>query len=471
MTYDPRFVEPLPDVSASASVIVIGAGIAGLCAALELKARGCRVRILEARHRAGGRIRTRRNFPENLYIEEGATRFPIVHHYTMHYLEKFELPLVTFNRPDMGDTLHIMGRHVESTPDGQDPWPPALDLHPHERAMSLSELTSYYLDPLLTEIGDPLAPQWPSQELVDRFDGIGYADLLRSRGASEGAIRALALGFHVGEGPNSVSALWWLQAMAIDSGGSGAVKVQGGNDRLVEAFAVQLSEEISFGRPVTAIRQGSHGVTVHVDSPTGPQSLEADYVICTVPLPLVSAIPMSPELPVERRQAFASIPYATLSRVALQCRTRFWLDEGHSGFEHTDESVAEIWDLTTGEPGQRGVLVAYSGGDEARRVTAMSEPERIEYTLEKLEKHMPGVRANFEGGSSICWDEDPWACGGGAWFRPGDLKYRRLVIEPHGRIHFAGEGTSPWPGWVQGSLYSARRAVSDILTAEAVHVS
>jgi monoamine oxidase len=157
------------------------------------------------------------------------------------------------------------------------------------------------------------------------------------------------------------------------------------------------------------------------------------------------------------------VPYASLSRVALQCRERFWLERDRSGFEATDEEVAEVWDLTVGEPGTRGVLVAYSGGNEARRVTAMPADERLAYTVERLEELLPGLAEHVEGGASICWDAEPWARGGGAWFRPGQSGLRSALTPPHGRVHFAGEAISHWPGWVQGSLESARRAVAEVL--------
>ncbi len=75
----------------------------------------------------------------------------------------------------------------------------------------------------------------------------------------------------------------------------------------------------------------------------------------------------------------------------------------------------------------------------------------------------PGLRDNFEGGASKCWDEDEWARGGTSEFRPGQM----TSLLPHiarreGRIHFAGEHTSSWSTWMQGALESGLRAAREV---------
>jgi monoamine oxidase len=93
----------------------------------------------------------------------------------------------------------------------------------------------------------------------------------------------------------------------------------------------------------------------------------------------------------------------------------------------------------------------------------MSEHARINFTLDYLDKVYPGEKAEFEVGMSVCWDNDPWALGDFAWFRPGQLLGLREVVKaPEGRIHFAGEHTSDWPGWMQGAIASGLRAATEV---------
>src|SRR6476620_8601141 len=74
-------------------VVVIGAGIAGLVAAHELKRQGHDVIVLEAQNRVGGRVMTCRDFAPGLYAEFGAMRIPRSHDLTLKYCAQFGLPM------------------------------------------------------------------------------------------------------------------------------------------------------------------------------------------------------------------------------------------------------------------------------------------------------------------------------------------------------------------------------------------
>ena len=93
----------------------------------------------------------------------------------------------------------------------------------------------------------------------------------------------------------------------------------------------------------------------------------------------------------------------------------------------------------------------------------MPERARIDYAVDQVEQIYPGMRENLEGGVSKCWDEDAWARGAAAWFRPGQMiDFLPHIGRPEGRIHFAGEHTSPWPGWMQGALQSGLRVAREV---------
>jgi len=148
----------------------------------------------------------------------------------------------------------------------------------------------------------------------------------------------------------------------------------------------------------------------------------------------------------------------------LQSRKRFWVNEGLTGFATTDLPIGQVWDTTYKQPGVRGILQAFPISLHSRRVTEMPEKERISFALEQVESVYPGTRENFEGGVSKCWDEDEWARGGTAFYKPGQFSsLLPHVARPEGRVHFAGEHTSVWiDGWMQGALESGNRVAREV---------
>jgi monoamine oxidase len=96
----------------------------------------------------------------------------------------------------------------------------------------------------------------------------------------------------------------------------------------------------------------------------------------------------------------------------------------------------------------------------------MSASERTAFALRYIEQVYPGIGQHFERAASKCWDEDEWARGAYAWFRPGQMQsLLPAIARPEGRLHFAGEHASAWPGWMQGALESGVRAAREILDA------
>jgi monoamine oxidase len=109
------------------------------------------------------------------------------------------------------------------------------------------------------------------------------------------------------------------------------------------------------------------------------------------------------------------------------------------------------------------MLEAYAAGEKARNLAAMAAGERLNFTVRQMELLLPAIRQHYEGGASVCWDEEEWTRGAYAWFRPGQME-RLLphIARAEGRVHFAGDHTSPWPGWMNGALQSGNRAAREV---------
>src|SRR4051812_41023537 len=109
-------------------VVVLGAGVAGLVAAYELKQQGHDVVVLEAQNRVGGRVLTCRDFAPGLYAEFGAMRIPRSHRLTLSYCEKFNLPMRPFVMGNPKGLVYIGGQPVTIEEGHPSPHPPPVRL-------------------------------------------------------------------------------------------------------------------------------------------------------------------------------------------------------------------------------------------------------------------------------------------------------------------------------------------------------
>jgi monoamine oxidase len=439
-------------------VIVVGAGLAGLVAAYELDRAGVDVVVLEARTRPGGRVFTMREpFSDGLYAEAGAARIQDSHRFTLHYAKLFHLILDSFWPASGGNVIRIKGKRMvvpagEQVSLGEVP----LSFSAQEREAGLRASLRKLIYSHVGEVGDPAGPDWPPASLK-RFE-VSLPDFLAAQGASEGLRQMVALGHDLG----AMSALQFLRDAALGASTKQWHKIRGGNDQLPKAFAAALTAKISYGAAVTRIEQDERSVRAVYLQGGAPAAITGDYLICAMPLPVMRRVEISPPLSPMKRAAIERIDYLAMARVFLQSRTRFWLARGENGWANTDDPV-DVWDYTRDQPGRRGILGAYASGRTALRITYRNPAERAQYVLEMMERIHPGIRENLEGYASHTWVTDPWSLGAGAEFKAGQLSefYRSLRV-PEGRIHFAGEHTSPWNAWMNGGLESGVRAAGEI---------
>ncbi|HUR33259.1 MAG TPA: FAD-dependent oxidoreductase, partial [Vicinamibacterales bacterium] len=295
------------------------------------------------------------------------------------------------------------------------------------------------------------------------YDRVTWPEWLRSRGASRGAVALMTLGGDSQE----LSALYVLRQFALLRNTTEFFKIEGGMDRLPRAMAASLGSRVRYNAAVVRIDQRGGSVRVDYTERSMRRTIEASRVIVAIPFSTLRHIDVIPPFPAAKVRVVESLPYFPATRFLLQSRTRFWEAEGLSGSARTDQP-AEIWDATYDLPPTRGIMAATAGGALGRSVAEMTGAAAVRFGTTLVAKTFPGMRAAFEKGRAFRWAREPWARGAFAVFHPGQMtSMMPETSRPEGRIHFAGEHTSSWMGWMEGALQSGERAAGEVLAAPA----
>lgn len=457
---------PPPRASRPGKVIVIGAGLAGLTAAYELVAWGHDVTVLEASTRPGGRVLTLRSpFSDGLYAEAGAMDFADSARNIKHYVKALGLQTDHPKPPqDLASPFHLRGKRL-LVGSKRVEWPYAVT--PEEKELGFVRIYQKFLGSAADKLGNPTDADWDIRKFK-HLDELTVAGFMKSQGASDEAVEFLSHVMNLGYGWHTGSALHRLASdfRLYNLGGGKMHFFPGGCDTLPKAFASSLRDRIFYGSPVSRVIQENGKVRAVFRQGGAEQSLEADYLVCTAPGPVLRRMDFSPTLPVRKQLIVDGMEYTAVTRIFVQMRRRFWIDNGSTGHGNTDlpiKLVAEQPFLRSDAMGSRSIIESHIRGADAMPVGGMPLDQQIAFATEHLEKVHPGFSRYVEGGASYSWHEDPWAGGGYPWWRPGQLtEWVPELARPEGRVFFAGEHTSPIPRQMEGAVMSGNRAAREV---------
>jgi monoamine oxidase len=467
-----------------ASVLVLGAGVAGMVAAMELRRAGYKVTILEYNDRAGGRTWTIRGgdrftelggavqdcaFDDGLYINPGPWRIPYHHRAMLDYCKRLGVQLEPFIQVNHNAYLHAAKsfggkpqryREVQADFNGSvsellskavrtDALQGAVKAEDTEillaalrRWGALDKDYRYVIGETSSERrGWDRPPGGGVNGRPEPSQPVAPSDLLQGR-----LWRGLSAGLNLD-----------LQATLFQPAG--------GMDAIARAMTKQISDVLQLRAKVTAIRQDGDGVSVTwLDTASGAaKQSRADWCLCTIPLSVLSQIEMnvSPAM----AAAIDAVPYAAAAKIGLQFRRRFWEeDDGiYGGISYTDLPISMIGYPAHGYLGSgKGVLLgAYSFGAYAYEFTALDPAERVRRAVAYGAQLHPQYTAEFENGVAVGWHRVPWTLGCyGQWTGEARENHYSDLCALDGRILLAGEHASYLPAWQEGAALSALDAVT-----------
>ncbi len=456
--------------SLSADVVVVGAGFAGLTAALRLVRAGRSVIVLEARDRVGGRA-LNQAIGGGEISERGATFVGPTQNHILALAKEFRVgKFPTFND---GENVYVNSLGQRSTYSDTGP----LGTAPPD-PLILGELTQAVLrlDEMSTEV--PVDAPWTSSQAAD-WDGQTLETWIRDNSETKRFRDLVPVATRpiFGAEPRDLSLLFVLFYIAASGdeqhpgtfernfntrNGAQMWRFVGGAQLLALRIARRLGRRVVLRSPVERIVQGPDGVTAHAPG----LQVQAKRAIVAIPPTLAGRIEYRPRLPAERDQLTQRLPQGTLIKVTAVYNRPFWRDAGLNGTAVSYRGPANVTFDDSPRDGSAGVIFGFVGGDEARRHRRRSTAARRAAVLANFNTYFGPQAAHPRAYFETDWTGEAWTRGCPvAIAGPGTLlAYGPVLRRPVGRIHWAGTETSTyWNGYMDGAVRSAKRAAGEVL--------
>lgn len=408
-----------------ARIAIIGAGFAGLSAAVHLSRAGHDVQLFEARDRVGGRVwsHTLDIDSRPVVIERGAEFILDGYDVLREYCTGYGLTLA-----DSGMSYYV--RDAPELPDVTTQTLAAFGARAVKAAETLDRPTS--ITELLDELdGDP--DNRAALKARVEISAAVSADLLDASGVF----------FNVGSTEPAPS---W--------------RIAGGNQRLAHALAAEIADRLILTCPVTAITATDEGLRVS----TGHDSHSFDYVVVAVPSVLLQQQAISIDLPAWKLSALSRLVQGNAAKLHLPLRStptpsavmsvrdRFWTWTANDG----DGQVAPVLNCFGGNLHYlSGLEVEHGPATWARRAHQLR----------------PDLDFHDTEATLTVWHLDQWAQGAYANHAPGFSAADADALQrPVGNVFFAGEYTDPDNiGLMEGALRSGHRVAEEICHTAAQH--
>jgi len=457
--------------SESVDVVVVGAGLSGLQAAVDLQKAGLKVKVLEARDRVGGKTWSRP--ARGSTCDVGAAWINDTNQSKMYALAKrYSLDLIVQNIEGKIIVDDGVGKH-RTHPYGQlIPGPDDKDdIEEAIRIRNVFEETCQQID-----IRSPVAS---AKKLRHDLDDITFEEWIRSLGCRQDAVNALAIGTRamLGVEPSEMSALYFLD-YCKSGGGYMLMRSDGQNGgqylriaQGTQSFSYGLASELApgslvFQSPVRSIEQQAG--RLRVVSARG--IFEATRVVVSVPTPLYREIEFKPALPPEKLELSKSTKLGDYCKMIVFYGRPWWREYGLCGLSQSCQGPFAVTRDTSVDNDGHFSLTCFVVGQPAREWMHLALADRKATVLAQIAR-LFGPFAKVEDPIDIVeqiWKNEQWSQGCPCpVMSPGMLsKYEEVLRAPTGQIHFVGTETAfEWKGYMEGAVRSGERGAMEVLLA------
>ena len=474
-------------------IVILGAGVAGLCAAYLLRNTGFKVTVVEPNSHVGGRCLTLRkgdtvaeqgadhqgnpfeplicdfDAGSDFYFNAGPGRIPQNHKTILYYCKKLKIALQPY--------IFACRANLLQNDEFNQGKPIPLRWVKHDLRGYIAEFLAHGVRSGQIDRHITPADREAFLKMLRHFGSLEGSDQsLLYRGTSRGGYRQKP-----GAGLNSgilrpqfelkelLDSRFWEIGLFNDMylyWQTSLLQPEGGMDNIPKAFLNDFGANTKIQLNVKAVGISRSADKIMIKLSSSEEPIRADYCISTMAPRLLSQI-LDSSFSQRFRQSLANIYMVPAFKIGWQAKSRFWEEENeiYGGISWTKHDITQLWYPSYGFHSQKGVLTgAYNYGSAARRFGLMPHKERMVKALNGGEKFHPGLfERNVEKGISIAWQNMPNQAGGWAYYRNQAANPEYLAInQPQGRLVLAGDYLSFISGWMEGAVRSAESAVEHI---------
>ncbi len=419
------------------SVIVLGAGFAGLAAAKYLKNKGISVMVLESRNRTGGRVFSHHPEKANqLVIELGAEWVGNSHERVIQLCSEFGLELLN---NQFESHLSLQGQYQKA---GEWDFSKEFNEFWKNKTNLWNKMTA------------------AQRKKLDKMDWWRYL-ANKSFDDRDMLLRDLLDSTDFGESIRHTSAYAAFAEYAESSEKNEMdLKIVGGNSKLSEKLSEAVGgDNIKLQHHVVRVDQ-TKASSVKVECSNGSQ-YTADAVICTLPTWSMLKIQWTPGLPQSNIDAIHALQYARIGKFPMVFSERFWKMEDFDMV--TDTPAHYFYHATKSQQKNEGVLICYAVGEKADVLNSVNESQREAIILDALKPAFGNVRNHLLQSLKYYWGVDTYSKGAYAFY--GKSQWFGIMPQlkiPFQRVHFAGEHLADWQGFMEGAIVSGEEAGENV---------
>lgn len=442
-------------------VLIIGAGLAGLNAAMLLEGEGARIRVLEARGRVGGRVRSLTHLEGA--PEAGGSLIGPGYGRLISRAAELGVELKTDQRPGaLYDTRYYIGGKRFSLSDWE-----KSDTNPFigtDRGTPPGRIASVF-----SSKTNPLTGITDWRLLENAVHDRSVYEVLAASGFNDAQIQlATQINPAYLGSPHAMSMLmlWQIDAWRKSQLAAGRVTLgaKGGNDAIPKAMAAALKGDVVLNAPVKTISHDGAGVTVTLHDGAVHK---ARRCIVTVPLSALGFVRFDPVLPSVHAAAINQMQYTKVVQLHLRPTQPYWERDGQPIGMWTDSGAGRVFGIPsrTGDPSAPpDHLVVFISGMQAAYLDRLPGVVAQQHILNELFRLRPAMAGAVEPVAFVSWQRDPYAGGSYVGWGPGHIaKFANEIIKPFGRIVLAGEHTARTQRGMEGAMEAGEAAALGVL--------